>query len=347
MKKSLTLALALLLLFTCIACGGAGPDVEPEEAYVTGSSGQIIERNAEEGMCEPEMAYDTDGEVWESIGDQTGGSVYDRTDAKLIRRAELTIETLEFQEASAILDAMVQSYNGYYESSDVWGGAYEGALRSGHYVVRIPSKAYDSFMNAVGDVGHQMRRIETTEDVGEEYFDTEIRLETLKIKHERLLALLEKATDMESIVALQGYLSDVEYEIDALSGALRRYDGLVDYATIVISLEERTRLSSDAGEKASFGTQFGTAFSNGLGSAGHAVQSFLLWCAYHFVALLLLAAVVIAAVVILRKKLRGHSLRSKRPVPPDGSLIDAPAEIMHDADFFDEEDDTGGPGDMK
>ena len=331
MKKALTLAMALLLLLTCVACGGAGgaapppmdtaaPQEAPGEAYdggfgLTTSRAEYAMNEEAAPMAEEEMDYASNVSATVS-----GGSVYDRADAKLIRRAALTLETLEFESAAAKLDAMVQSYDGYYEQSDIWGGAYEGALRSGYYIVRIPRAAYDSFMNAVGDVGHMMRRVETTENVGEAYYDAEIRLETLQTKHGRLLALLEKATDMESIITLQSYLSDVEYEIDYYSGTLRRYDGLVDYATIEISLEERVRLSGDPGEKTSFATQFGAAFANGLGNLGESVQSLFLWAAYHFVGLLILAVIVISGVVFTRRKLRARSLRPKHsvvpPVPP-------------------------------
>lgn len=330
MKRSicLTLLLTLVILFFSAACGAkdaAAPaaDAAPEEAQWNA----VSESAGDGGVYGETVSQDYNLEDNAASMNTASGSVYDREDAKLIRRAELTIETLEFDEAIATLDAMVQKYDGYYESSDVWGGAYKGATRSGHYIVRIPKDAYTGFMNAAGAVGNLVRRMETTQDIGEEYFDTELRLGTLETKHERLLDMLEKATDMESIITLQGYLSEVEYEIDYLSGSLRRYDSLIGYATIQISLEEKTRLSSEPGEKSGFGTQLGMALANGLGSFGEGLQSFLLWIAYNLFAILLVAVVIVAGVLVWRKKLRGFIQNKKVPkkLPEDTSKPDNPS----------------------
>ncbi len=331
-KQLLTLALALLLLFPLAACSKAAEAPAPEEPetdkYYAATSDFVSEPAPEEALgLAPqagELAEDTEATSPPVIPGGGDGSVYVREDAKLIRTADLTFETLEFDKAVQVLDALVIGHKGYYENSDVWGGAYEGATRSGSYVVRIPKEAYDAFMGAVGDIGQVTRRSESSQDVGKDYADMELRLKTMNKKHERLLALLDKATDMESIVALQGYLADVEYEIDYYSGTLRNYDSLVGYATIHIELQEKGRLSSETGEKAGFGSQLGTALGNGFSGFKQAVKSLILFLAYNLMGILFLAVLVAVGLVLWRKKL-GALVREKRSSLP-GTTEEAPKD---------------------
>ena len=86
----------------------------------------------------------------------------------------------------------------------------------------------------------------STENVSAAYYDTESRKTALETKRERLLALLEKAENMEDIIALESALSDVQYEIESLSGTLRDYDRLISFSTVEIYLSEVLELCDEA-----------------------------------------------------------------------------------------------------
>ena len=58
-------------------------------------------------------------------------------------------------------------------------------------------------------------------------------------------ALLEQADTMEDIISLENALGDVEYQIEQYSTELRRYDGLVDYATIGVELLDHIIVAED------------------------------------------------------------------------------------------------------
>ncbi len=78
----------------------------------------------------------------------------------------------------------------------------------------------------------------SAENITEEYYDTDSRLKTAQIKLERLQELLSKADNMADIITIESAISDTEYEIESLSGTLRHYDALVDYATVSLTLSE-------------------------------------------------------------------------------------------------------------
>jgi hypothetical protein len=79
-------------------------------------------------------------------------------DRKIIKSAYLGIETLEFDVLTNNIQGKVSMMGGYIESSNVQGvprAAREGASnRRANFVIRIPSKKFDQFINEVGELGN-------------------------------------------------------------------------------------------------------------------------------------------------------------------------------------------------
>jgi len=247
-------------------------------------------------------------------GESQESSVYRDAGAKLIRRAELTIQTEKFNETAQALNALVVQYNGYFESSSVYGGSYRdaNARKSGEYTVRIPAEHYNSFKTAAGDLGYVTNSTETSEDVGEQYYDIEARLKTQRTKQERLLALLEKADDMEAIIALQDALSEVEYQIEQYSSDLNRYDSLIGYSTFHIWLEEVRSVQEEVGETAPLGARLSAGIAASARALVRSCEELLLWCSYNLFALLIFAAAAAAAVTVAVRQLKRRKKRAKK-----------------------------------
>lgn len=299
------LSLLLLLLPACSGGANGGPSADTG-AYSSGGEGAPAPAPEPEGVAPPAGLPSS----------STGSGVYADAESKLIRRAELNLQTTDFAAAVEALNTLVSEQEGYYESAEAQGGEYfdSSATRYGTYVVRVPSARYEAFMNAVGSVGYVVSRGESSTDVGQEYADTEARLATLKTKHERLLALLEQAATMEDIISLENALSECEYEIDQNSTALRRYDNLVGYATINVQLNEVLKIEEKPKEAVGFGARLSAAFSGGFQDFGRTLGNFAVWCAYHFVGVLLFLTVVTAVTVVLVKKYRKPG--KAKAVPP-------------------------------
>jgi hypothetical protein len=300
MKKRSLLPISAILLSLCLAACSSGnrsvaaPTPNPSAA-VSSAPGYSFETSVE-APSEAPNAGATDQAVRES---------------KLIRRANLTVESQEFDAAVAALDKLVKDKGGYYESNNLQQGTYYDvhAARYGDFTIRVPQDQFESFLNAAGDVGHVVSRSQSSEDVGEAYYDAEIRLKTQQTKHERLLSLLEKADNMENIIALETALSDVEYEIERLTGTLRRYDSLVGYSTITLRLNEVLKLTEQPKETASLGGRVTNAFSGGLQSVGQNLGNLAVWGAYHFIGILIFLAVAAAVAFFARREYR--KLRTK------------------------------------
>ncbi len=299
MKKKTYLALSLaLLLLLASACGSSGSAGAPPYGGTPSASTPSEEYWPD---AEPQEPGDAD---FGYGGESMDSAVYQNPNAKLIRRAELHIQTEQFDQSREALNKLVGDCGGYFESASVYGGSRRDAFasRSGEYVVRVPSEKFSQFFSGAGDLGYVTNSTESSEDVGTQYYDLEARLKTQRTKQDRLLALLEKAETMEDIIALESALSEVEYQIESYSSELNRYDELIGFSTFRIYLSEVGKVTQEVGNTASLGAQMLAGIQSSFQGLVQGGQGFLVWVSYNlFLALFLAAGIAAAAVVGVRK----------------------------------------------
>ncbi len=117
---------------------------------------------------------------------------------------------------------------------------------------------------------------------------------------------------MEDIITIESAISDTELEIERLTGTLRQYDALVDYATVYLSLQEVYQLSNVEEPATSFASRMGAAFASGWRGFVGALESLAVALAYGWVWLLLLAAVgTVAGRLLWKRRRRERQAASK------------------------------------
>lgn len=322
MKRRMTLcALVLALVMLCLTACGAGSTMTAGDREASDVGGAITNGSAQ--LFDGKYSVMTDAAEpsapTEMESQSATGGVYRNSEVKLIRRASLTVQTTQFDQATLALSAIVEKLGGYFEQSEIYSGNYNStaANRSGHYIIRVPAEKYDDFMAQVDGVGHLTRKNETTEDIGERYYDTQSRLETQHTKRERLQELLKKADTMEDIIALESALADVEYQIEQLTGQLRRYDGLVGFATFTVSLDEVVRIVDEPGERESLFTRMGAGIVSSANGLVTGVQNTLVWASYNLFALVFWAAALVLGAVFGVRAVRSRKVGRKAPEQPE------------------------------
>ena len=290
-RKLFVLFLTLVLVLSLAACGGSKSAEFTAEAP---SSTADMAYPMEPGMAE-EMGFDFGSTA---SGGTNGGASYP-AGQKLIRTAQMNLETTDFEKAVQGLTDLTEQMGGYFESSSV-GKRSNG--RWAEYTVRIPAEKYQAFLDQAGALCHETWRDAQQEDISERYYDTQGRLKTQQIKLERLQALLAKAENMEDIITIEAAISETEQMIDDLSGTLRHYDGQVDYASVCITLNEVYKLSSVEEVPDSFMSRLGKAFSGGWANFTDGLENLAVALAYGWMWVLVLAAVAVVVVRVLRKR---------------------------------------------
>lgn len=299
MKRiSLILVVLLTLTLALTGCGGSAKSTADAMSAPAASSAPSYD-------YAPEASAPAEKEMPQSSAtSDVNSSLYNDPDNKVIRTARMTIQTTEFDQAVAALAQLTEKLGGYYETAQVDGGGYynQYANRSAYYVVRIPKENFTAFRNGTGGIGYVYSSSEDAQNVGEEYYDTEARLETLTTKRDRLLALLEKAEIMEDIISLEDALADVQYEIDMHTSTLRKYDSLIDFSTFTIYLEEVTKIVEEPKAEDSFGVKLMANLRDGLERFGEGLQDFALWAARNLIGIIIFAAIVAVVLVVVHKK---------------------------------------------
>jgi len=336
-KRIAALAFALCLCLVLAACGrkaemtdSAGGTNASMAPSTTGPSSDNVTppmSSAELGGWEMDSAMgDPEYGTQDSFPQPDPGSfpqpdpgsdspVYQNSDVKLIRRASLSVQTDEFDKAMEYLRTLVSQLGGYFQRSQTYGGGYydRDARRSGYFTVRVPAEQYDTFVSHAGQIGYVIDRDESTENVGELYFDLEARLATQRTKQERLLDLLSRAENMEDIILLENALSEVEYQIEQYSSSLNRYDSLIGFATIELNLQEVVRIVEEPGQTDSLLQRMAAGVASSAGSLAQGFQDLLIWLSYNLFSVLFFAVLIVALVVVLKWKKPFARLRKKNP----------------------------------
>lgn len=300
-KRLAALLLAILLLAVVTGCGA-------------GSSGATTN-----DMAKPEAGYaDEAGRVespsadgFVDYSDSLNSAVSNGSnlpsDAKLIYTGELTLQTTDMGAAVQGLLALINSYGGYIESQEIY---HQSTYKDAYYTVRVPGVNFGAFINSISesDVCTVTYQNTTTENVGEAYADIENRLETLRIKLDRLQELLAKAESMEDIITIESSISEVEYQIELYSGEKNHYDSLINFSTVHISLCEVR--STAASVDPTLSERLSSGFKRGLSDFAEGFEDFLVWLVSNVIGVSIV--IVIAVVVIVLVRRHDNKVRASR-----------------------------------
>ena len=321
--------LSALLLVLCLAllcltgCGSKSADSSSEAAYEYSE-----DMPAEAPVAEPE---ETAEEGFDSSAASAGtgaAQTASGTDLseKIIYSGYLYIETTAFDDATDAVARMVEGCGGFIESSNVYGsteyqsdGSVRIVNRSADYVLRVPCGSFQSFMQSSSNLGNVLSSNTSADNITSQFTDTEARKQSLEVQEERLLAMMEQTTDVESLIDLEDRLSQVRYEIDSLERQLINWQNSVDYSTITLNICEVEVYTPVVERTRTFSERLGAAFGTGWDNFKHALASLLIGLVAIWPALLVLAIVVIVIIVLVRRSRKRRAARYAaryQAVPP-------------------------------
>ncbi len=311
-KKVAAFSLCGIMIAGLTACGAKANDMATESYFPTTNSGMAWDTGVsyDKEAIKEEVYYDSATEYGMSDSkvvsntSASGGSSDDTlvstSTRKVIKTANLNLQTLEFDAFAAALDQKIAETGAYLQYADVSGSDYYGGRKSANYTVRVPEANLDMFLAGIEGIATVTNKTLGEEDVTLNYVDTEARIKTLEIEQERLLALLEKAEDLDSIIMLEQRLSEVRYSIESHQSRLRTYDDKITYSTVRIYVYEVTRVQEK--EPETVWERISNGWANTMYDISSGAQDFLVWAVVNLPYLLFWGAVLVVLVVVLKKK---------------------------------------------
>lgn len=259
-----------------------------------------MEMEAAEAPAEGYAASE-DTAAKEEVSSEISDSAAMKTGQKLIYTIHMEMETTEYDTLLADIRAKVDTLGGYIENSEI-SGSEERNNRSASLTIRIPAEKRNELTETVKTEANVTYSSESARDVTLEYVDTQSRIDSLRTEQKTLLELLEKAEDIDTVLAIQNQLTEVRYELQSYESQLKVMENQVTYSTFYVNIYEVQRVTVP--EESSFITKLQERFVNSLDALGEGFQSFLLFVLGDFPILLAAAIAIVVIVLVVRKIIR-------------------------------------------
>lgn len=315
-KKGCVLLLAALLAASLAACGGTPMSYSDSDTKNTARAVAMDTAPAAGSVEYADEAYDSGaGMSYEMSYNQETGAVEEPkeapevnenvTERKLIKTVNISTETEQFDILMPALQNQVEQLGGYIEEISVYqNGSYynvdtEETLRGASMTARVPKENLDSFLAQVGEQSNVVSQSERVEDVTLQYVDLDSHKRVLVSEQERLIELLEQAETVEDLIAIEGRLSEVRYQIESMESQLRTYDNKIDYSTVYLSISEVKKYTPQ--QNITVWQKIGNGFVNSLENIGIGIREFFIGLLINIPYIVLWTAVIVMAVLILRK----------------------------------------------
>ena len=120
--------------------------------------------------------------------------------------------------------AHVQSVGGYLQNRS-----------AASITVRVPAATFFPTLDLVRKSGQVTDEQISAADVTKQVFDMELRLQTAEESRKRMLKLLESATRMEDVLAIEAQLRRLTDEIEGMKGSLRTLGDQIAFSTLTVS----------------------------------------------------------------------------------------------------------------
>lgn len=153
---------------------------------------------------------------------------------KIIYKGNINVKTGNISETTEKVIETVEKYGGYVTNLDNESEVYT------RIQVRVPSEKFNDIMEDKNiEKNNTVRKSISSEDVSLKYSDTQAKLETLKVKEERILGYFKQADDIDNLIRLESELQSVRYAIESTVKELNMMDSYVSYSEINYTISSR------------------------------------------------------------------------------------------------------------
>ena len=301
MKRRISAALVGMLAIVLAGCsmGSVSTNKAVKTTEVTNNSRQEIASDTSYdngGWMDgnPEM---TEADAVQDAAGADKSVVVEGADAeKIIRTYDLQVQTKAYDETWNTVQQKVTELGGYVESSESSG--QEGD-RWCSLTLRIPADQAETFLTALGEAGTIVYQSSATENVTLTYTDVQSHIDALKTEQETLMRLMEEADQLEDVLSIQSYLTDVRYELDSYESQMRVLENRVSYSTITVNIDEVERVTPQ--EEKGFFAESWAKLQDTMYELGQTIRTFGIWFIGSLPVLILLGAAIAVVVVVIRK----------------------------------------------
>lgn len=254
---------------------------------------------------------------------------------KIVRNADLNLETMEYEPALERIPALAEQAGGYVENTSSSGislyekGGYYPSRRYAHFTLRVPADNLDSLITSLSQEFNLVSKSESASDISDRYYDTQAHLSNLQIQEKRLLELLEQAGELADLLEIETKLAEVRYQIETLTATMKRMDSEVSYSTVNISLEEVVEYKEVTAPPRTFGDRLAETFRGSWDNFLNVCEN-ILFAAIYFAPLALLVIVVVIIILVIVRLVSRRKKKARSAVVSSSGNPWTPPEKTED-----------------
>lgn len=167
-------------------------------------------------------------------------SVAEAMDRKIIRDANLTLESAAPQDVQRKISSIAELLGGFVvtsESKQRESGDPGKQYLEVNLVVRVPAAQFGAALDQIRSAGTRAIQEKISgQDVTEEFIDLEARIKTQKALELQFLEIMKQAHNVEDALEVQRQIADVRTEIEKLEGRKRFLENRSNLSTITVNI---------------------------------------------------------------------------------------------------------------
>ena len=170
------------------------------------------------------------------------------SDRKIIRNADMQIESNAPADAQQKIEAIAQGYGGFVVESQQSMADERAATRDIVAItVRVPAEKFSAAIEDIRKTGNRViNETAKGEDVTEEFIDVEARLKAKKALEEQFMEIMKRANTVGEALEVQRQLGDVRAEIEKIEGRKRFLENQASLSTIKVRLQTPAALTNSS-----------------------------------------------------------------------------------------------------
>lgn len=215
---------------------------------------------------------------------------------KLVKKANVNLETKDSDELMKKIGSQVSSLNGY--TSSLSQNKHDEYV-SVETMVQVPAEKLDEFLDFLEKSGTVTSKNVVTKDITGSYTDTESQIKAYETEETALLGILAKCDTVEDTINVQDRLSQIRAELESLRAQKKSYDQEITYSEVSININEVDRVKK---APTSFGSQVSEKFSESIYNIGQFFRNLGVFILGASPYILIAAAAIVIVVLIIKKK---------------------------------------------
>lgn len=260
------LAVALAGLAGCATNRGSDVAEQEESSGSSATTTSAPQNSAPASAAEGKSSTIQDGQMKPAslTNAQSAQTNVTVTERKLIRNAQMTLESGNPAESQSRVSAIAEAHGGFVVSSESRQANAEGQLKPEMTVtvtIRVPAARFDAAIAEIRGSGSRVAQDKiTTQDVTEEYIDLEARIRAKQALEAQFMEIMKQAKSVTDALEVQRQLSDVRAEIEKMEGRRRFLENQTSLSTITVTIRPPSQIVSSTG----FFYSVKQAFAEGL-----------------------------------------------------------------------------------